>query len=205
MGDLAWLLWFLVAITVIPAVVCLLKGKLVTTALGIVYQPIGIIGACRLAKPGSFWARHLYGPRSRRLTRAERRFGAAYAARLDRWRDIVGGAPADRDVTPPDTYVTPPDTTTAGEPIGGAPADPTGLTKKIGHRAVDRKNSCRRAKATMKRSCDLGLSVLHDVRTRPWRALVARSAGAPDTCPRARSPSRPAPLPSAALTRRCFP
>ena len=126
MGDLAWLLWFLVAITVIPAVVCLLKGKLVTTALGIVYQPIGIIGACRLAKPGSFWARHLYGPRSRRLTRAERRFGAAYAARLDRWRDIVGGAPADRDVTPPDTYLTPPDTTTAGEPIGGAPADPTG-------------------------------------------------------------------------------
>ena len=53
MGDFAWLVWVLVAITVIPAVICLLKGKLVTAALGIVYQPIGIIGAFRLAKPGS--------------------------------------------------------------------------------------------------------------------------------------------------------
>ncbi|MET0864927.1 MAG: hypothetical protein ABWZ98_11380 [Nakamurella sp.] len=111
MGDLAWMVWLLVAITVIPAVICLLKGKLVTSALGIVYQPIGIVGAFRLAKPGSWWARQLYGPQSRRRGRSNRRFGENYSARLERWRDIVGGAPADRpanDVNAPTATTEPP-------------------------------------------------------------------------------------------------
>ena len=69
---------------------------LVTAALGIVYQPIGIVGVFRLATPGSWWSRHLYGPTSRRRARSDRRFGEQYLARLDRWRDIVGGAPADQ-------------------------------------------------------------------------------------------------------------
>jgi hypothetical protein len=37
LGEFSWLLWLLVAITVIPAVICLLKGKIVTAALGILY------------------------------------------------------------------------------------------------------------------------------------------------------------------------
>lgn len=111
MGDLAWLIWVLVAVTVIPAVVCLLKGKLVTAALGIVYQPIAIVGAFRLAKPGSYWARHFYGSNSRRRSRSDRRFGENYSARLDRWRDIVGGAAADQpgnEVSTPASTTEPP-------------------------------------------------------------------------------------------------
>ena len=100
LGDLSWLLWVVVAITVIPAVFCVLKGKLVTAALGVVYQPIGFVGAFRLAKPGSFWARHFYGADSRRRARAERRFGEIYEARWDRVRDLVGGAPTVRDGMP---------------------------------------------------------------------------------------------------------
>jgi len=93
LGEFSWLLWFVVAITVIPAVICVLKGKLVTAAIGFVYQPIGFVGAFRLAKPESFWARHFYGPQSRRRIRSERRFGDAYDARWDRVRDLVGGTP----------------------------------------------------------------------------------------------------------------
>jgi hypothetical protein len=81
-------------------VICVLRGKLVTAALGIVYQPIALIGAFRLAKPGSLWSRRSYGASSRRRTRSERRFGAGYAARWDRWRDLVGGAPTDPPAAP---------------------------------------------------------------------------------------------------------
>jgi len=105
MGDFAWLVWVLVAITVIPAVICLVKGKLVTAALGIVYQPVGIVGAFRLAKPGSPWSRYLYGTNSRRRRRSDRRFNENYSARLDRWRDLVGGTPENRAVGASDNRV----------------------------------------------------------------------------------------------------
>ena len=124
LGEFSWLLWFVVAITVIPAVICVLKGKLVTAALGIVYQPIGFVGAFRLAKPESFWARHLYGPQSRRRARSERRFGDAYDARWDRVRDLVGGAP-----TAPDPDRRTPDRRTVGTPTV-APDPPTGSTRR---------------------------------------------------------------------------
>ena len=91
-----WLPTGIVLLTLIPAVICVLKGKLVTASLGIVYPPIGLVGAFRLAKPGSVWARHFYGVTSRRRARAERRFGEVYQARWDRLRDLVGGAPTDR-------------------------------------------------------------------------------------------------------------
>ena len=86
----------LLLLTIVPAVICVLKGKLVTAALGIVYQPIGMIGAFRLAKPGLVLGAALL----RRATpagasRSERRFGADYQARWDRLRDLVGGG-ADR-------------------------------------------------------------------------------------------------------------
>ena len=90
-GDLAWLIWLYVLATIVPAIICLLKGKIPTAALAVVYQPIGLIGAFRLGKPDSFWARHFYGPESRRRAWALQRFGADYQARLDRLRDLVGG------------------------------------------------------------------------------------------------------------------
>lgn len=84
----AWV-WPIIAIVVLPAVVCLLKGKWLTAALGFVYAPIGWVGAIRLAKERSWWARHLFGPRRR--ARAQRRH-AGHERRMDRLRDLVGGA-----------------------------------------------------------------------------------------------------------------
>src|SRR6476646_7529660 len=68
---LRWLMIALVVLFVVPAVISIVKGKLVTAALGLVYPPIGIVGAIRLAKPGSWWARHLYPTGGRRRARAD--------------------------------------------------------------------------------------------------------------------------------------
>lgn len=99
LGDLGtllrWIMVGLVVLFVVPAVLCAVKGKLVTAALGLVYPPVGVVGACRLAKPGSWWARSCYRPGGRRAARAARRFGVDYTGRWDRWRDLAGGRPTD--------------------------------------------------------------------------------------------------------------
>ncbi|MEV7123469.1 hypothetical protein AB0O12_34090, partial [Kitasatospora griseola] len=54
-------------------VVSLLKGKTWTGLLGIMLWPLALVGAVRLARPQSPWARWRYRSRPRRLARAERR------------------------------------------------------------------------------------------------------------------------------------
>ncbi len=81
------------AISMICSVISLLKGKVITGVVGVIVQPVGIIGAIRLAKPGSWWARRYYPARPARLARAERRFGREYQQRWNRLRDLVAGAP----------------------------------------------------------------------------------------------------------------
>jgi hypothetical protein len=82
-----------IAVTVFLALVCLLKGKVPTGLVGIVLFPIAIVGALRLAKPDSWWARRWYQDRARLRRRAARRFGPAYDARWNRLRDLIAGAP----------------------------------------------------------------------------------------------------------------
>ena len=65
--------WLALVLGIIAlGVVCALKGKYVTAALGILV-PVWLwpIGAIRLAKPDSLWARQLYGPA--KLARASER------------------------------------------------------------------------------------------------------------------------------------
>jgi hypothetical protein len=75
-------------------VICLLKGKMVTGVVGIVFSLVALVGAIRLAKPDSWWGRRRYTRRPRRMARAQRRFGDAYQARWNRVRDLVAGAPS---------------------------------------------------------------------------------------------------------------
>jgi len=89
----AWLYSILVATHLAFALVCVLKGKLATGILGVVVPTLAWIGAARLAKPGSYWARRRY--RGKKLERSRRRFGPAYQARRDRLRDLLGGTPAE--------------------------------------------------------------------------------------------------------------
>jgi hypothetical protein len=77
------------ALHLVMAVICFLKSKLATGLLGIVIPIVAIVGAVRLAKPGSVWARRRYG--QRKIGRSQRRFGDDYHRRWNRVRDVVGG------------------------------------------------------------------------------------------------------------------
>lgn len=77
------------------ALVCILKGKYRSGLFGLFLPPVGFVGAVRLARPNSIWARHRY--RGKRLEHATRR-----AADFDRrwkpvqadWEDFIGGRPS---------------------------------------------------------------------------------------------------------------
>ncbi|WP_069386575.1 hypothetical protein [Cellulosimicrobium cellulans] len=81
-----------VVVHLVLAFVTVLKGKLATGLIGVVVPVVALVGALRLAKPASYWARRWYAPR--RMDRAERRFGPAYRARQERLRVLLGGAPS---------------------------------------------------------------------------------------------------------------
>lgn len=83
-----------IAINLVLCVICLLKGKVITGVIGIVVGVVALVGAIRLAKPGSWWAVRRYATRPRRASRAGRRYDQR---RMERWnwlRDTVAGAPS---------------------------------------------------------------------------------------------------------------
>jgi hypothetical protein len=95
-GTAAW--WSSVGVLLIDlllSVICLLKGKVMTGVIGVVISVAALVGAVRLAKPGSWWATHRYASRPRRAARAVRRYGPRYQQRWNRLRDLVAGAPSD--------------------------------------------------------------------------------------------------------------
>jgi hypothetical protein len=62
---------------------------------GLFLPPVGLIGALRLARPSSIWARHRY--RGKRMERATRRavdFDRRWAPLQTDWEDFLGGKPS---------------------------------------------------------------------------------------------------------------
>jgi hypothetical protein len=77
-------------------VVAMLKGKLQMGLIGIVVPPVALVGAVRLAKPGSIWMRLLYPTSGRRMRRSLARYErreARWAGRRNRLYDLIGGTP----------------------------------------------------------------------------------------------------------------
>jgi hypothetical protein len=72
--------------------VAILKGKIVMGVAGVLFPIVGLIGAIRLAKPGSIWAKRRYERGSRKLARATKRY-ARHTRRYQRFQDRVAGAP----------------------------------------------------------------------------------------------------------------
>ena len=70
-------------------IICLLKGKIATGLISLPVPLIALVGAIRLAKPSSFWARRFYS--GGRLARSQERFGDSYLARREHLRDIFSG------------------------------------------------------------------------------------------------------------------
>ena len=81
-----------VLITLAVAAIAIFKGKVVMGVAGVLLLPVGLIGAIRLAKPGSPWANRRYKPGSKKLAKAEKRFGR-HTARYQRFQDRIAGAP----------------------------------------------------------------------------------------------------------------
>ncbi|MEO3752220.1 hypothetical protein [Streptomyces sp. B6B3] len=78
--------------------VALLKGKLRTAVFGVLVPLVALVGAVRLARPGSPWATRAYRRRPRTATRAEtraRRHQARWGRVQQRIRDLIGGTPTD--------------------------------------------------------------------------------------------------------------
>jgi hypothetical protein len=89
-----WLSVAVLAVDLTLSVICLLKGKAVTGVIGIVISIVALVGAVRLAKPGSWWAAHRYANRPRRAARAARRYDQRREDRWNKLRDLVAGAPS---------------------------------------------------------------------------------------------------------------
>jgi hypothetical protein len=89
-----WLYLVLVGFHLATAGVCFVKGKLATGLIGIVVPIVATVGAIRLAKPSSVWARRRYS--EKKLRRSHKRFDDDYQRRRERLRDLIGGSPESR-------------------------------------------------------------------------------------------------------------
>ena len=61
---------------------------------------VALVGAIRLAKPSSVWARRRYSEKT--LNRSHQRFDDDYFRRRERVRDLIGGSVQTRDAQPGD-------------------------------------------------------------------------------------------------------
>jgi lysyl-tRNA synthetase class 2 len=95
-GAGRWTVVAVISFNALLSVVALLKGKMWTGLLGILVPGLSWIGAVRLARPSSPWARWRYADRPRRRARALRRERRLHA-RVDLARmwlfDLIAGAP----------------------------------------------------------------------------------------------------------------
>lgn len=84
-----WVTSVILAIHLLICLVCILKGKLILGLAGLAMPFLSLVGASRLAKPESFWARRFY-KREKKRERARRR-NERYSARRGVLRDRLYG------------------------------------------------------------------------------------------------------------------
>jgi hypothetical protein len=82
-----------VVLSLAVATIAVLKGKVFMGVIGMLILPVGLIGAIRLGKPESPWARRRYPPDSGKLTLAAERY-ERHRRRYRRFQDRVAGAPS---------------------------------------------------------------------------------------------------------------
>lgn len=71
----------------------ILKGRLFLGLIGVFVPLASVVGVCRLAAPGSPWARRFYAANARKSARSHARFERARARRR-RLADAIAGAPS---------------------------------------------------------------------------------------------------------------
>jgi hypothetical protein len=93
----AWNYAWAIASNTVLVVITLFKGKVWTGLLGIFVPPLALVGAIRLARPGSAWARWRYRPDSRKHRRAvkrDNRTRARFVRARARLQDTLAGRPS---------------------------------------------------------------------------------------------------------------
>ena len=88
-----FLLWLTVMVNLLLALAAILKGRVVLGVVGVFVPLVALVGAVRLARPGSFWAHRRYLPGSRRRARSEARFPAGRRTRWDALVDLFTEVP----------------------------------------------------------------------------------------------------------------
>ncbi len=91
-----WAAVAFVSCSAVFVMACYLKGKLFMGTVGIFISPIALIGAVRLAKPNSPWARLRYARSPIKMERARRRhegFNRRWRERKHYVWDLIGGRP----------------------------------------------------------------------------------------------------------------
>ncbi|HEU4980239.1 MAG TPA: hypothetical protein VFT14_03410, partial [Solirubrobacterales bacterium] len=81
-----------VVVNLLICVLVALKGKISTAVIGMFIPPVAWVGAIRLARPGSFWARRRYREGGAKLEKAKVR-KERHDRRVRRLQDLVGGVP----------------------------------------------------------------------------------------------------------------
>lgn len=93
-----------VAVNCCFALVALAKGKLQTAVIGMVVPLVAMVGAIRLARPGSAWARRFYRKRHRARARSALRafrHDRRWAGPRRKFQDLIGGKPDPELARPP--------------------------------------------------------------------------------------------------------
>lgn len=89
-------------INLLLVLACVLKGKWVVAAFAILVPGLSLVGAVRLARPRSVWARRRYtGPRRERAQRRSDHIDERWQPALDRWTNLIGGRPTSGVPAPP--------------------------------------------------------------------------------------------------------
>ncbi|MFI1162965.1 hypothetical protein ACH4UM_04960 [Streptomyces sp. NPDC020801] len=85
-----------VAVNFLFSLVALSKGKGRIALFGVIVPFVALVGAIRLARPGSYWARRFYGRRPRARARASLRayhHDRRWSGRRHAFQDWIGGKP----------------------------------------------------------------------------------------------------------------
>jgi hypothetical protein len=92
-GDSLPVLVLTILVTLAISAIAIYKGKFFMGVAGVLFPLVGLIGAIRLAKPDSPWARRYYKPGSKKLTKSEKRY-ERHRRRYQSFQDKVAGAPS---------------------------------------------------------------------------------------------------------------
>jgi hypothetical protein len=84
---------FSVLVALAVAAVAVLKGKVFLGVAGMLFLPAGLVGATRLAKPNSPWARRRYPEGGPKWVESQRRY-ERHTRRYQRFQDRLAGAPS---------------------------------------------------------------------------------------------------------------